>query len=179
MMKRRSHFQSFNKTCKCIMHEQWGCSTTAVKISSSKKFKTTVIHSLREKKLLPLRANFLCYGCYSKADNNKRQQSTPYQHPSSSPTCSSSQNVNNGDDEVTLLLRKLAKIIEEGDINSLYIGREIDWRHLVLVIGRMFSKEVYNDRLAVQGLYKQPTYLIDLDIKKYITERNQILVKFL
>ena len=49
----------------------------------------------------------------------------------------------------------------------------------MLLIGRKFSKSIYDDGHSLQIKYKEPKYLMDLDIFKFIKEHNQILVKFL
>ena len=187
MNRKNTIKNNFKKHCKCIARSTW-CENgkeRTLKIDSTKKFKKSIINELKSKNLLPLRANFLWYSCYNeytKRNHKSLQIINEYtnridSNKTEKQSCTSSKTV---PDKVEHVLEELIFLLEEKSYDYLCDGKEHLWEKLTGLIGEKLCKEkVYKDGKALQTCYKNKSFSTNLNILRFIKERNKLLVCFL
>ena len=91
--------------------------------------------------------------------------------------CTSSKTVQ---DKVEHVLEELIFLLEEKSYDYLCDGKEHLWEKLTGLIGEKLCKEkVYKDGKAPQTCYTNKSFLTNLNILRFIKERNKLLVRFL
>ena len=123
---------------------------------------------LKRQNLLSNRAGFLCYKCYEEVStwngNDLKNKALKAQELSSQST----------DDRLADILTELIDIIEATPFDKLYGGKESLWGNLYKLLGEKLSSRIYNDNKTLESLYKQQKLLIDLNIPKFLKERNNV-----
>ena len=175
MKRRNSAFrQQFKAHCKCILHDQWshGIETSSFKIDASKRFRGAIITDFRSKGLLSDKANNLCNPCY-------KTFSLKYGHSPSERSTSVKTSAPKPDNTLIESLSVIIDRLSTTSFQELYVGKETLWDRLFELLGSCISHSVYSDGKSIESAYKQTEFLIDIDILKYIKQRNKLLVKFL
>ena len=139
-----------------------------MKIKTSKKFKDDITEDLKRQNLMSNRAGFLCYKCYEEVStwngNDLKNKALKAQELSSQST----------DDRLADILTELIDIIEATPFDKLYGGKESLWGNLYKLLGEKLSSRIYNDNKTLESLYEQQKLLIDLNIPKFLKERNNV-----
>ena len=82
-------------------------------------------------------------------------------------------------DKVEQVLKELIFLLEEKSYDNLCDGKEHVWEKLIGLINEKLCKEkVYKDGEALQTCYKNKSFLTNLNILRFIKERNKLLVCF-
>ena len=189
-MKRRKIFnplEQFSSGCKCLLHEQWydeNETKPPLKIDTYRKFKKTVINDLRIKNLLPERGNILCRSCYNTFSSKYgHDHQLDFSQTINETSCDDQApvegQIKDPFDALNESLQIVIQNLETKPFEELYNGNENLWIKLFELLGSSISSQVYNDGKSLEAVYKQPKFLIDLNILSFIKKRNILLVKFL
>ena len=185
MNKKNTIKNNFKKHCKFIAHSTWSKNGNeqALKIDSTKEFMIFIITELKSKIFLPLRANFLCYSCYNEYTkwNHKSMQTTNeyINQIDSNKNEKQSCILKKVQDKMKQVLEELIFLLEEKSYDSSCNGKDHLWEKLIGLIGEKLCKEkVYKDGKALQTCYKNKSFLTNLNILRFIKERNKLLVRF-
>lgn len=192
-MKRslRNPKKDFSKKCKCILHNDTDINGNGCyDISSSKRYKASVINDFKEKKIFPLRAKYLCTTCYERyrnVDKTIDMQTTQKEIATTSVTANVQETVPTvetpelaKENSIAYLLHNLVDKLENESVETLLKGNENLWANLIFLIGnKICNKEIYKDGLTISKKYKDVNFLIQQDVDRYIKERNRLLVLFL
>lgn len=76
-------------------------------------------------------------------------------------------------------MTELIDTIEATPFDKLYCGKESLWGNLYKLLGEKLSSRICNDNKTLESLYKQQKLLIDLNIPKFLKERNNLLLLFM
>lgn len=188
-IRKKSNQIPNNQECRCKSHHEWSKDIKAAKISSYKKFRAPIIREMRRIGFLSVRGDFLCKCCYQHFVENYRIPDEVEGAACNNGEDTVHEGVSDGDEEASCeetdyttnqLLTLLIQQLQSRSFSELNDDNEHLWAQLLFLIGdRLCRQPVYEDGIAIKSLYKDKQFLIDLDIQKFIRERNQNLVQFI
>ena len=157
---------------------------------------------MQEQNLLPPRAKFLCSSCYETFVEDQRSdyekelsaafdkiESLLQQQMTTTSIDIARRRMKSIADRYYLsycnnmqneLLSRLVEVLKNERNDLLSNENAALWQDLAYLIGERFCrKEVYADGRTLMNKYKDNSFYVNLDMNKYIMERNSTLVNFL